>query len=104
MKSQAMYVGYRPYERKERILQDGTVIKAAKGVQYLFYCSEWYDGGEIEDMGRTRFMTETEDREPNDKLRDLKLGDLCEVRIRENFGSAADNSCTFIRKIEEGKG
>ena len=105
MKSQAMYVGHRPYERQERILEDGTVIKAAKGVQYLFYCSEWYDGGEIDDMGRTRFETVLDDSKDKtrderlDKLADLELGMLCEVQIRENFGTRADNACKFLKII-----
>lgn len=101
MKSMAMYVGHRPYERQERILEDGTVIKAAKGVQYLFYCSEWYDGGEIDDMGRTRFETVLEDSKDKnrDELEKLKIGTICEVQIRENFGTRADNACKFLKII-----
>ena len=102
MKSMAMYVGFRPYERKERTLEDGTVIKATKGTQYLFYCSEWYDGGEIDDMGRTRFETVLDENKGEDRAKELatmKPGTMCTVRIRENFGQRADNACTYINQI-----
>ena len=96
MKSMAMYVGVREYERKERVLEDGTRIEAASGVQYLFYCSDW-NGEEIEDMGRTRFQTVLND---DTEIKGLPpLGGLCEVQIRENFGNRADNACTFLKAL-----
>ena len=101
MKSMAMYVGYRPYDRKAQTLQDGTVIKEAHGYQYMFYCSDWEEN-KIDDMGRTRFVTYTGDNLPDemvDTLGDLKLGQMCEVSIRENFGQRADNACRFIKVL-----
>lgn len=101
MKSMAMYVGYRNYDRKAQTFADGTVIKEAHGYQYLFYCSEW-NGNEIDDMGRTRFVTCTEDNltpETVAMLENLKLGQMCEVSIRENFGQRADNSCKLLKVL-----
>lgn len=93
----AMYVGKRPYDRKQSTNQEtGEVIPAKKGMQYLFYCADWTkDREEIGGLGRTRFETVDEKDVPDYEAGLPKVGGFCTVSVRESFGKDNNSLCTF---------
>lgn len=98
MWSKALFVGCRPYKRKEYVNENGEVIPGFEGIQYLFYCADWPGENKlIEDMGRTRF-----DTRKNDDLiqEELQIGDFCTVNVKEQFGNQQNSLCKFVKKEE----
>lgn len=101
MWAKAIYVGSRPYDRKEQVnSQTGEVIPALKGRQYLFYCADWYENGDISGLGRTRFETVAEKEVKNYEEQLPAVGGFCTVQIRESFGRDQNSVCKFEEAIE----
>ena len=96
----AIYVGSRPYNKKEQVnSQTGEVIPGLKGRQYLFYCSDWDENNNISGLGRTRFETVTENEIENYQEKLPAIGGFCTVQIRESFGK--DNSICTLEEADE---
>lgn len=96
MWAKAMYLGSRPYERQQKTNPDtGEVIPALKGRQFLFYCADWYENGDIAGMGRTRFETVAEKDVENYVAELPKVGGMCTVSVRESFRGDSNSLCKF---------
>lgn len=102
MKSQAIYVGKRDYNREQRTTEDGEIIPALKGRQYIFCCADWAEDKEhVESIGKTRYETIEEKEVEAYEAKLPTVGGFCTVSIREVFDRQRqpDNLCKFV-KIE----
>lgn len=96
MWAQAIYVGKRPYNREQRTTEDGEVIPALKGRQYLFYSADWTAGENIDGMGKTRFETVEEEKVKEYETKLPKVGGFCTIAVRESFRNESNNLCKFV--------
>lgn len=87
MKFNAIYVGKKEANEKERTTKDGVIIPAFKGTRYTFLVNDWSgkNGDELEELfGRTY----TDKREIGEEIEEIekgaiKLGEMVTIDIRK---------------------
>lgn len=96
MKFQAMYIGKKPIDQKEREYE-GRKIPAFKGTQYTFLVNEWDKEGTLSESFGRQYMDKREKGNEIEEIEKgaIKPGDLVKVNIQ-----TSDINTRFVCELE----
>ena len=92
MKTQAMYLGHLPYERKDYTDRNGEHHETTIIEQHFFYTGEW-EGKKLMERGRLR----VDERGEAIKELEGKEGCICIVKVYDQYSNNQPNyNCTLL--------
>lgn len=96
MKFQAMYIGKKPVDQKEREYE-GRKIPAFKGTQYTFLVNEWDKEGTLGESFGRQYMDKREKGSEIEEIEKgaIKPGELVKVNIQ-----TSDINTRFVCELE----